>query len=124
MQQQEFIERFDKLTIEMKELVKSKNQDYSWNRDAFQSLKLPSHLWITSTECNIFNIILLKISRISNLLNGTPKVETESVKDSLIDLCNYWLILLIYIESENEKVSSIEAIPTKFDNKGFTINDN
>ena len=84
------IDRFKAITSQMADLYAKKNQNYG---DSFG--KLYSDLGPMSGLVPLHN----KLDRATNLLRG-DKNHFESIKDTLIDLANYSIML--YIELEND----------------------
>ena len=84
------IDRFKAITSQMADLYAKKNRNYG---DSFG--KLYSDLGPISGLVPLHN----KLDRATNLLKG-DKNHFESIKDTLIDLANYSIML--YIELEND----------------------
>jgi len=98
MNQNEFLDNFKRLQDEAFSIVAVKNAAYSKVDDAFSNFKrgrqpISEKVWSRMED---------KISRIENLLFENAEASPdETLKDSLIDLSNYALILLIALENEN-----------------------
>ena len=83
-----------------KSILLKKSQDYA-NKDVLSNFKLAGNICGISPEKNCLSLIATKVARLGVLLNGkTPK--NESIKDSILDLANYTVLLnMLVIESEN-----------------------
>lgn len=98
MNQNEFLANFKRLQDKALSIVGEKNAAYSRFDDAFSNFKrgrrpISEKVWSRMED---------KISRIENLLfENADASSDESLKDSLIDLANYALILLIALENED-----------------------
>ncbi len=92
---------FDEILRRMGEIHDEKRNAYSSNGDAlgnfFQSSKMtgiPAHIgvWVRMTD---------KIMRITNIMKGNKiKVTDETIEDTLLDLSNYSIILILLMRSE------------------------
>ena len=85
--------------IEMQGIIARKNADYAGGGNPFKNFELVNDLGICSTAEGILVRMCDKVSRISNLINTDAQVKDESIKDTLLDLANYSLILAAYLES-------------------------
>ena len=100
MNQNEFLANFKRLQDEAFSIVGEKNAAYSRFDDAFSNFKrgrqsVPEKVWSRMED---------KISRIENLLfENADASPDESIRDSLLDLANYALILAIALETEVPK---------------------
>ncbi len=92
------------------ELVRKKNADYATNSDPFKNFRSAEFIGL-SVEKAILVRILDKLSRVNNLLTSqkTPNVD-ESIEDTLIDVCNYFNILLVYLQ-DKQPSSSKDDVP-------------
>ena len=99
MTQSEYIEHIEALYIEALDLVKKKNNDYATKSDPFKNFK-NSLLIGVPIEKGIMVRILDKITRISHLLEKEPDVVEESIRDSILDCCNYLCILQTYLSQQ------------------------
>lgn len=100
MTRDEFKNRFSETLSLMFKTMSEKNNDYASDDNPFGNFTLVKELWITSIEKWILVRIADKISRISNLIDKEAKVKDESIKDTLLDLANYAIILKIYLENK------------------------
>lgn len=84
---------FEELIKEMLELYKAKNSDYG---DSFGETY--RDLGIISSVTRIVD----KVNRLKSLTTKEQKVNDESIRDTLIDLANYAVMMIIEIENEKE----------------------
>lgn len=99
------IDRFKEITTKMSDLYAKKNQNYG---DSFG--KLYSDLGPTSGLVPLYN----KLDRATNLLKG-DKNHFESIKDTLIDLANYSIMLYIELENDPDFVDEADKRPEGMD---------
>ena len=104
MNQKEFLKRHGEILDSLKDITVRKNSDYAGSVDPFKNFRLAEFLGLCSTEVGMIVRLGDKMSRISNLIGGNnPKVKDESIKDTLLDLANYCIITVIYLESKCRK---------------------
>jgi hypothetical protein len=85
----------------MQKILLSKGEDYA-NEDVLSNFKLAAGIVGTTPELNCLNLIATKVARLGVLLNKdnvTP--NNESIDDSLIDLANYTMLLIMIREDNN-----------------------
>lgn len=99
------IDRFKEITTKMSDLYAKKNKNYG---DSFG--KLYSDLGPTSGLVPLHN----KLDRVTNLLKG-DKNHFESIKDTLIDLANYSIMLYIELENDPDFIDDAECIKNPID---------
>ena len=94
MTQDEYKEEIKKLHDECVAICEKKNQDYARSDDAFYNFR----------EFGTQGILVRisdKWARIKTLIaKGKPEVNDESLDDTLKDLANYALILILFLKSE------------------------
>lgn len=103
MTTEEFIEFFEGTTARMAEISKAKNADYtgSVEDDPFANFTRVEALGICSTEQGFLTRMTDKLSRIASFVKqGKLQVKDESVQDTLLDLANYSILMLAYLESK------------------------
>lgn len=85
--------RFKQITKEMIELYEKKNHDYGDSfGDTYQKLGLISAV----------TRITDKVNRLQSLSTKEQKINNESIRDTLIDLANYAVMMIIELEEEDE----------------------
>lgn len=99
------IDRFKEITSQMADLYAKKNRNYG---DSFG--KLYRDLGPTSGLVPLHN----KLDRATNLLKG-DKNHFESIKDTLIDLANYSIMLYIELENDPDFVDDADKRPEGMD---------
>ena len=89
----------------MKAITKAKNADYTGEGDdPFANFKIVELNGITSTERGFLVRMSDKMARITSFVQkGTLEVKDESVQDTLMDLANYCILMMGYINSKKGK---------------------
>ena len=92
------------LTQEAKALMEQKNHDYSGgeSKDSpFLNFSRVESMGITTTEKGFLVRMTDKMSRLSTFCKeGEFKVSDESLKDTILDIVNYSILLYAYVESK------------------------
>lgn len=88
------VDDFEELIKEMLELYKVKNSDYG---DSFGETY--RDLGIISAVTRIVD----KVNRLKSLTTKEQKVNDESIRDTLIDMCAYGVMAIIEMDMEDEK---------------------
>lgn len=101
------VDRFKEITTKMADLYAKKNQNYG---DSFG--KLYNDLGPMSGLVPLHN----KLDRATNLLKG-DKNHFESIKDTLMDLANYSIMLYIELENDPDFIDEAECIKNPDANK-------
>lgn len=91
-------EHFDLFVIKMKEIIFKKGNDYA-NKDRLSNFKLAGAISGISPEVQCLTLIATKVARLGVLLHS-EKVENESIKDSVIDLANYSVLLDMILDDK------------------------
>lgn len=105
------VDRLEKLTEQLIETYKAKNNDYG---DSFADSY--REFGITSAVVRMND----KMNRIKSLSKGEERqVKDESLRDSLMDLANYALMTVIEIENEQERGPKGE--PFKFNRENIMM---
>ena len=101
MNKEEQTKHFGEITSKMKEILFKKGNDYA-NTDRLSNFKLAGSICGMTAELNALNMIATKVARLGVLLQNTDKApNNESIRDSILDLANY-AVLLDMIVSEKE----------------------
>jgi hypothetical protein len=109
MTREEYFEFHKKLTDRMTEITRAKNADYTGaaGNDPFANFNRVHSLGVCSTEQGFMVRMLDKYMRINSFVQlGALQVKDESVQDTLLDLANYCLLFLGYLEGEKRKVKT------------------
>jgi len=108
----------DKFFIQLEEfykhgidIIKVKNQDYANNSDPFANFKWAKLLGLPP-EMGIMLRVVDKIARIKNLLGKENAVKDETIDDTLLDVCNYFAILAVYLKNNKGNKSSEKDFKT------------
>ena len=100
MKKEQQIEHFLDTTALMLDTIVRKGQDYA-NADVLSNFKTSSAIIGTTPELCCLNMIAIKVARLGVLLRSQNSPNNESIRDSVLDLANY-SILLDMILYENE----------------------
>ena len=103
MNKEEQLKHFDDLVFAMKQTLLKKGNDYS-NEDRLSNFKNAGNICGIKPELNCLSLIATKVARLGVLLNSDKKPDNESIGDSVIDLCNYSILLnMILYDNNREK---------------------
>lgn len=96
----------EELCHEAVKLMRAKNHDYSGGKDAsdpFLNFTRVERLGITDTKTGFMVRMTDKISRLITFIqNGSFKTKDEALKDTILDLINYSILLYAYAQSEKD----------------------
>lgn len=110
MNQQQYLEFHRQCCDKMIKITEAKNSDYAGGDDAFANFTGVEKLGFASTEQGFLTRMYDKFSRISSFVSkGELMVKDESVEDTLLDLANYSILFMGYIESKRRASAPIEA---------------
>jgi len=96
-------------------LMEKKNHDYAGKKgtEPFANFTRAEAMGITSTEKGMMVRLLDKMSRLSSFMeSGTFKVEDEKLKDTILDMINYSVLLYAYLDEKNSKPYTIVELQT------------
>lgn len=89
--------QFTELTQKMIEVQSKKGRDYGEENDGLRNLRRRGPVGVVMRMGD-------KLSRLESLVGKrNPDVEDESIEDTLIDLANYSLLLIILMRDEAKK---------------------
>ena len=91
---------FERMINKMAEVMMSKGDDYA-NADRLSNFKTAGAIVGVSAEVNCLSLIATKVARLGVLLNNKGEPNNESIRDSVLDLANY-AVLLDMILSEKK----------------------
>ena len=99
------IDFFEKTTTRMVDTMKKKNADYGGAvPDPFANFVQVETLGIATAEQGFLTRMTDKLCRVASFAkNGELQVKDESVSDTLLDLANYSLLMMAYLESKKVK---------------------
>tara|TARA_R100000700_G_C3114763_1_gene106251 strand:+ start:230 stop:538 length:309 start_codon:yes stop_codon:yes gene_type:complete len=96
----------EQLCREAVTLMRAKNHDYSGGKDAsdpFLNFTRVERLGITDTKTGFMVRMTDKISRLITFIqNGSFKTKDEALKDTILDLINYSILLYAYAQTEKD----------------------
>lgn len=107
---------FDLIVKRMEEILFKKGNDYA-NTDRLSNFKLAGAITGGSAETNCLNLIATKVARLGVLLNSDKPPANESVRDSIIDLINYGVLLDMIVTERAQK-----ELPVDWDADGIDHN--
>ena len=94
------------LSQEARALMEAKNHDYSGGRDEanpFLNFTRVERMGITDTKTGFMVRITDKLSRLVTYVhNGSFKTKDEALKDTILDLMNYAILLYAYSLTEKD----------------------
>ena len=94
------------LSQEARSLMEAKNHDYSGGRDdsdPFLNFTRVERMGITDTNTGFMVRITDKLSRLVTYVhNGSFKTKDEALKDTILDLMNYAILLYAYSSTEKD----------------------
>jgi hypothetical protein len=87
-----------------KELMERKNHDYADSTDPFLNFRMCEQAQLCSTLIGMLVRLGDKVSRFENLAikKKEQKVKDESIEDTLLDIINYCVLIVAFIEKEKE----------------------
>tara|TARA_Y100000766_G_C18899692_1_gene602725 strand:- start:663 stop:1013 length:351 start_codon:yes stop_codon:yes gene_type:complete len=104
MNREDLLALHQKLTSEACSLMGVKNHDYSGGKDAsdpFLNFTRVERLGITDTKTGFMVRMTDKVSRLITFIqNGSFKTKDEALKDTILDLINYSILLYAYAQNE------------------------
>lgn len=117
MKAEKQIEFYEKIDKEILDVTKSKRSDYA-NEDVLSNFKGVSqaahHLGIDigKSEQYAMFMVLLKICRLTNLLNSNKTPINEAIKDSFLDAINYMkLSYCCYEDLSPQATTEVDDLP-------------
>lgn len=105
MNTKEMLEQFKELTEKMYQTAYAKNSDYTGKdgENPFSNFEAVEVDKITTTERGFLTRMRDKWQRIISFVNnGNYLVKTESVEDTLLDLANYCILLILFMRSKRK----------------------
>tara|TARA_Y100001970_G_C13696540_1_gene585058 strand:- start:67 stop:399 length:333 start_codon:yes stop_codon:yes gene_type:complete len=106
MNRKELLDLHEHLCQAAVNLMRVKNHDYSGGRDdsdPFLNFTRVERLGITDTKTGFMVRMTDKISRLITFIhNGSFKTKDEALKDTILDLINYSILLYAYSTTEKD----------------------
>ena len=94
---QEYI--FNQTVEKMRDIMLSKGNDYA-NEDRLSNFKLAGSICGLTPQQNCLSLIATKVARLGVLLKEKSEPNNESIEDSLVDMANYTLLLIMILKDE------------------------
>lgn len=117
MNRDDLLKLHDDLTSEAWNLMKKKNHDYSGGEDKefpFLNFSRVESMGITTTEKGFLVRLTDKMSRLSTFCKGGSfEVDDESLKDTILDIVNYSILLYAYAESKKKEQVALLELETR-----------
>lgn len=95
MNKQEQQAFFDIFTQEQRDLFSAKGDDYA-GEDRLSNFKFAGAICGLSAERQCLSLVATKVARLGQLLSG-KEPKNEAIKDSVLDLCNYGVLLAMLL---------------------------
>lgn len=83
-------------------ISEAKSADYAGDEDAFANFRVCENYGVPA-EAGFITRMSDKMSRVSNLIGKEAKVTDEKIEDTLLDLANYSVLFLIFLEEKYGK---------------------
>jgi len=90
---------FNEIIGKMRSIMLSKGNDYA-NEDRLSNFKLAGSICGLAPEQNCLSLIATKVARLGVLLKSNKEANNESIEDSLVDMANYTLLLIMLLKDE------------------------
>lgn len=101
MTQEDYLKFHKKFCEKMHEITAAKSSDYSGVDDILANFKSVGGEWI---DIGFYTRMMDKMGRLRNfIMTGSLKVKDESIKDTLMDLANYSILLSAYLDEKKSK---------------------
>jgi len=98
----------DEMVAKMQNTLLSKGDDYA-NIDRLSNFKLAGNISGLNAKLNCLSLISTKVARLGVLLNSNSTPKNESIRDSILDLANY-AVLLDMILSDDVVVNDVNPV--------------
>jgi hypothetical protein len=105
MTREEFLEFHDECTKKMKQICVAKNADYAGRKsdNPFANFTRIEAMGVATVEQGFLTRMIDKLSRLATFAeSGQLMVKDESVEDTILDLCNYGILLAGYLKQKKD----------------------
>lgn len=92
---------FNKFVMKMADTMLAKGDDYAGNDCRLSNFKLAGAITGVGARMNCLNMIATKVARLGVLFNAEKPPSNESIRDSILDLANYAVLLDQILEDED-----------------------
>lgn len=99
MNRAEFLQQLEAEYKKCVEISRAKNSDYAQDGDPFANFRSTEAIGVPATK-GILVRQMDKLCRVANLLKREAQVKDESIEDTLRDMANYSIILLLLVRAE------------------------
>jgi hypothetical protein len=99
---------FIDLINELQTLISKKNTDYGSTKDFLANFRRAEKLGFKASDA-ISIRISDKFSRLCTLLQNDAEVEDETIRDTLLDMAGYCLIMILAMEDEHGRTDKKSA---------------
>jgi hypothetical protein len=103
------------MTSELKEIIQKceellikKNHDYSGDKNGFSNFERTAAIAKIKPEITFLVQIANKVARLSELLMDDKLPKNESIKDSIADGINYFVLLSAYLKKKELGKTSVK----------------
>lgn len=96
-------EHFESFTARQKEILLKKGSDYA-TQDRLSNFKRAGSIINITPEQNCLSLIATKVARLGVLLSNNVDPQNESIRDSILDLANYAILLDALIEDRESEI--------------------
>ena len=101
MDKKKQVEHFNKMVMRIADTMLTKGDDYA-NKDRLSNFKLAGSITGVGTKLNCLNMIATKVARLGVLFNSSSVPKHEAVRDSVLDLVCYAMLLDMIIDDEDQ----------------------
>jgi len=101
MDKKKQVEHFNKMVMKIADTMLTKGDDYA-NSDRLSNFKLAGSITGVGTKLNCLNMIATKVARLGVLFNSKSDPHHEAVRDSVLDLVCYAMLLDMIIDDEDQ----------------------
>lgn len=103
MNLQQQIKHFEQFTAKQKETLLKKGNDYA-SEDRLSNFKRAGSIINLTPEQNCLSLIATKVARLGVLLNSKEMAQNEPIRDSILDLANYAILLDALLEDRESQI--------------------
>lgn len=104
LKQQDLIKFAEDTFTKCLTIMKAKNHDYSVGEDALRNFKTVNFFGVDPKD-GFVTRMTDKLMRVGNLIHHSAKVKDERIEDTLLDLINYSMLFLAYLETLKDESS-------------------
>lgn len=98
--------RFETIVSECRQIMLSKGDDYA-GADRLSNFKVAGAVVGLNAKMNCLNLIGTKVARLGQLIGSNKAAKHESVRDSIVDLINYAMLLEMVLSEEGQAAADV-----------------